>query len=182
MSGFRLEPYEDVLGGVRHRDGALRLRPSTGAFALVGLDLAVGTALVVLGVAARSLFFLLAAVVQTLYSLRYLRCRVVATGRSILVVNKWHRYSLSIGDITAAQIEDFEPGLGFMPFAAFNTLWPRSFEACWLIRSSGPPVRCDALVGMPGEANPLAPTPVEAKQAILQRWIVAARSGTVSPA
>ena len=135
-----------------------------------------------MGIAARSPFLLLAAVVQILCSLRYLRCRVVATSRSILVVNKWHRYSLSIGDITAARIEDFEPGLGSMPFAACNTLWPRSFEACGLIRSSGPPVRGDALVGMPGEAHPLAPMPVEAKQAILQRWIVAARSGTVSPA
>ena len=182
MSRFHLEPYEDVLGGVRYRDDTLRLGPSIGGLALTGLALAFGALFVAVGIAARSPFFLLAAVLQTLLCLPYLWCRVVATGRSIVVVNKWRRYSLTIDDIAAAQIEGFEPGLGFLPFAAFTTLWPRSFEACYLVRRNGPPVRCDALVGMPGEERPLAPTPVEVKQAILQRWIAAARAGTVSPA
>lgn len=173
MSDFRLEPYGDVLGGVRYRDSTLRLGPSTGALVLAGLHLAFGLTAVALGIATANPFFFVVAV-PTVWTLPYLRCRIVATGRSIVVVNTWHRRSLSIDDVEATAIEAFEPGLGFLPFVGSGTLWPHRLASCWLVLHTGPPVRCDALVGMPTERHPLAPTPIEAKHAILERWIRAA--------
>ncbi len=182
VSRFRLEPYEDLLGGVRFRDGTLRLGPTTGAIALTGLQLAFGLLCVALGIATANPLFLFGAA-PALWTLRYLRCRVVATDGSIVVVNKWHRRSLSIDEVEATAIEAFQPGLGFLPFVGLGNLWPRRLVACWLILRTGPPVRCDALVGLPAERRPLAPTPIEAKHAILERWIRAAVDDrSVSPA
>lgn len=113
-------------------------------------------------------------------TVRHLVCRVEAADRSIDVVNKWSRRTVPAADVQAVIIEEYQPGLGFLPFAGPTTIWPRTFDAGTLRLRDGTLIRCDALVGMPrGEKDEL-PTPIEKKVEILRRWVAAETSRTSS--
>ncbi len=89
--------------------------------------------------------------------------------------NKWARYKVSVEDVVRAEVKEFRPALGFMPFTGPTTVWPPTLGACYLALRDGRFIRCDALVGlMPDDAFG-SPSVIETKADILQRWIEAAQ-------
>ena len=174
---FRLLPYEDVIPGVRFRDGRLRLRTTLASAAVGAYALVVTAVFVVVGGWTRDVWFAAVAAVMLLMSVRFMFLRVVASGDEIVIVNKWRRVRVRVGDIRSVEVDRFAPPLGWFPLTGPTTLWPRNLAAGFLVTRSGL-VRCDALVGMPRPEGDAIPTPIEQKAAILQRWITAARRGT----
>ncbi len=105
MSTFSLKRFENTLPGVRLRDGTLRLRPTwaatsvvlcVGAFGL--LAIAAGTAATIAApdafIAVIGIAFIVVGAALCVVSMQYLRCRVVAQGPTILVVNQWWKRRL----------------------------------------------------------------------------------------
>lgn len=176
MNDFGLKPYEDGLGGVRHRNGVLRLRPSRGATGLALFGLVVAGFLIVAASIAGTIFFAGLGAAIAVPTVLHLRCRLVAADGEIAVFNKWGRYKVAVEDVVRAEVEKFRPALGFMPFSGPTTVWPRTLAACYLALRDGRVIRCDALVGfMPNDAlGP--PSVIETKADILRRWIEAARA------
>lgn len=175
VNAFRLQPYEDGLGGVDHQGGVLRLLPSRGATGLALCGTLFSLLAVLAGISLEIVLAVPVGIALAVPSGRYLFCRVVAAESTITVVNKWQRYTVSADDVVAAVVEDFRPRLGFMPFSGPTTLWPRRLSACFLTLRDGRRIRCDALVGLMSGALAPHPTIIETKAAILQRWIEAVR-------
>lgn len=128
-SPFALRPYEDVIGGVRWNDGQLRLRSTTGAAALSIYGLIIAALVVILGIGEADYVAIALAVVMVAITVRHLVCRVEAADGSIEVVNKWSRRTVPAADVQAVIIEEYQPGLGFLPFSGPTTVWPRTFDA-----------------------------------------------------
>jgi hypothetical protein len=170
MSAFSLKPYEDQVPGVQFRDGRLRLRPTWAATTFDLYGAAVGLCVAGVGVAVHNAVIVIAGFAGAVLLLPYLRCRVVAEGGSIVVVNKWRRSTLDVDDTTGVNVTAFRPA-SFVPFRDPFTLWPRTLIGCSLLVRDGGVLRCDALVGLPRDADSADPSPIEVKTAILQRWI-----------
>ena len=184
MSSFSLKSYEKQLPGVRYRDGVLRLRPTWFATTAGIFFLVWGILSTAVGIAVRHLLpviFILPVIagpVVFVIGWRILRCRVVCENDGILVVNKWHSYTLGVEEITAAWVGHFEPSW-FLPYRAPGTRWPDILAGCWLIKRDDCRVLCDALVasardplaGLPGDMKSEYHNPTDAKALILQRWI-----------
>ena len=175
VNDFRLERYEDGLGGVRYRRGVLLLGPSRGAIGLALSGVVFAGLLIAAGIALGVIFFAGVGAAIAVPTAPYLRSRVVATDRRMDVVNKWRRYQIARADVVHVKVEEFRPALGFMPFSGPTTVWPRTLAACYLTLRDRGVVRCDALVGFLPQDAFGHPSPVEAKAAILQRWIEAAQ-------
>lgn len=175
MNAFCLQPYEHGIGGVHHRDGVLRLRPTRGATGLALYGTVFSLLAVLAGIALEIVLAVPIGIALGVPSVRYLFCRLVAAGATITVVNKWQRHTVLVDDVVTAVVEDFRPRLGFMPFSGPTTLWPRRLAACFLTLRDGRRIRCDALVGLMTDGLAPYPTIIETKAAILRRWVEAAR-------
>ena len=174
VNGFQLKPYEDGLGGVRHQNGVLCLRPSTGALGLALFGLVLAGFLIVAAIIAGSIFFAGLWAAMAVPTVLYLPCRVVAGDGEIAVFNKWSRYKVSIEDVVGARVEEFRPALGFMPFSGPTTVWPRTLAACYVTLRDGRSIRCDSLIGLSPNDAFGPPSVIETKADILRRWIEAA--------
>jgi hypothetical protein len=170
---FALKPYEDMIPGVRFRDEVLRLRPTWAATSLDLYGLGFGALLLGIGIATLNVFTLVAGVVLVAIFVPYLRCRVVAQGNTILVVNKWNRRRFDVGTIRSVGLSDYAPG-SFVPFRGPLTIWPQELLAGVLITRDNDEVRCDALVGLPRSLTGTDQNPVKAKTEILKRWVESA--------
>jgi len=189
MSTFSLRPFEDMLPGVRLRDGILRLRPTWavtsgvlygGAFGL--LAIAAGTAATIAApdafIAVVGIAFIVVGATQCFLSAQYLNCRVVTQGHGLLVVNRWwKRRLIEASDIKVVRVDKIKP-TWFWPYRAPLTLWPRTLTAGVLITHDNERVQCDALVSGPRVWGEHEASPAETKTAVLQRWVEAATASS----